>query len=60
MFKNEELMREQYLIHRKEILEYFAQQLGARNPGNITPEQFQANMKNHIKTYPYYKDLEDM
>ncbi len=49
---DEKLQKEQYLAYRKEIIQYFNEQLGARNKPEIA--------KVSIETYPYFKDMQDM
>lgn len=53
------LQKEQYLLHRKELLHFLAEKLTAR-----TIKDREANaakiIQTNIDTYPYYRDLEEM
>lgn len=57
---DEDLMREQYLAHRKEIILYFARQLATRTQWNVQKDQADQNMRVNLRTYPYYRDLAGM
>ncbi len=49
---DEALQKAQYLAYRKEMIDYFTQQLGSRSK----PE----SMENSLGTYPYFKEFESM
>jgi len=56
-----ELQKSQYLIYRKEILDYFSQKLNTEALlAREKPETAHAIMMKNIKRFPYYKDLADM
>jgi hypothetical protein len=58
---DEALQKEQYLAHRKEILNYFSQKL---NTGVLESREWKEKadiiMMQNIREYPYYRDLADM
>lgn len=59
-----ELQKQQYLVHRKEIIDYFSQKLNTKvlfaREGKDGVEKAMNIMARNIKDFPYYKDLADM
>lgn len=51
------LQKEQYLAHRREILQYFSEQLGTYVAKEGKPAGFAESL---ITSYPYFKDLAEM
>lgn len=53
---DETLQRRQFLVYRKEIIDFFVRQLTSRTPIQ-TPEEIEAHLR---KPHKYWKDLMDM